>query len=118
MFSAGKYICYVLLVYFTTAFVQGDTDQIQHRQTLHDDESEQMSMSNGSTNYTIPEGHVTSESSTKSTGDVDVDERTIVDTCLEENLENKDACEITAGKATDGYQSIDVEIPKKEIGGN
>ncbi|KAH1205174.1 hypothetical protein GmHk_16G045941 [Glycine max] len=148
----------------TTAFVQGDTDQIQHRQTLHDDESEaidiaknihtlenelgrrstiveepkqpenkdnigvvkeeqadnqseQMSMSNGSTNYTIPEGHVTSESSTKSTGDVDVDERTIVDTCLEENLENKDACEITAGKATDGYQSIDVEIPKKEIGG-
>ena len=83
-----------------------------------DNQSEQMSMSNGSTNYTIPEGHVTSESSTKSTGDVDVDERTIVDTCLEENLENKDACEITAGKATDGYQSIDVEIPKKEIGGN
>ncbi|KAG4379907.1 hypothetical protein GLYMA_16G071500v4 [Glycine max] len=82
-----------------------------------DNQSEQMSMSNGSTNYTIPEGHVTSESSTKSTGDVDVDERTIVDTCLEENLENKDACEITAGKATDGYQSIDVEIPKKEIGG-
>ncbi|KAL5172128.1 hypothetical protein HKD37_16G044944 [Glycine soja] len=148
----------------TTAFVQGDTDQIQHRQTLHDDESEaidiaknihtlenelgrrstiveepkqpenkdnigvvkeeqadnqseQMSMSNGSTNYTIPEGHVTSESSTKSTGDVDVDERTIVDTCLEENLENKDACEITAGKATDGYQSIDVEIPKTETRG-
>ena len=64
------------------------------------------------------EGHVTSECSTKLTGDVDVDGRTIVVTCSEENLENKDACEITSEKETDANQSTDVEIPKTEAKGN
>ena len=82
-----------------------------------DHQSEELSVSNVSTNYITPEGHVTSECSTKLTGDVDVDGRTIVVTCSEENLENKDACEITSEKETDANQSTDVEIPKTETEG-
>jgi len=83
-----------------------------------DHQSEQSSISNVSTNYTIPEGHATSESSTKLTGDVNADEQTIVDTRSEENLENKDTRETTAEKETDANQSTDVEIPKTETEGN
>ena len=83
-----------------------------------DHQSEQLSISNVITNYTILEGHITSESSTKLTGDVDVDGWTIVVTRSKENLENKDACEITAKKKTDANQPTDVEIPKTETKGN
>ncbi|XP_028208015.1 microtubule-associated protein futsch isoform X6 [Glycine soja] len=148
----------------TTAFVQGDTDQIPQQQTLHDDDSEVIDIAknidtpeielggwstvveepeqpektdnigvvkdvkadhqfeesnvlNGSTNYTTPGGHITSESSKNSTGDVDIDEQIIVDTCSEGNLENKYASEITAEKETDANQLTDVEIPKTETEG-
>ena len=49
-----------------------------------DHQSEELSVSNVSTNYITPEGHVTSECSTKLTGDVDVDGRTIAP--LQENI--------------------------------
>ena len=47
-----------------------------------------------------------------------VDGWTIVVTRSKENLENKDACEITAKKKTDANQPTDVEIPKTETKGN
>ena len=83
-----------------------------------DHQFEESNVLNGSTNYTTPGGHITSESSKNSTGDVDIDEQIIVDTCSEGNLENKYASEITAEKETDANQLTDVEIPKTETEGN
>jgi len=90
--------------------------EVKEEQAGH--QSEELSVSNVSTNYTTPEGHITSESNTKLTGDVDVDGRTIVVTHSEETLDNKDDCEITAEKETDANQSTDVDIPKTQTEGN
>ncbi|KAK7395723.1 hypothetical protein VNO78_16290 [Psophocarpus tetragonolobus] len=77
-------------------------------------QSEESSMSTVIINYVTTEGCFTSESSTKLSDDIKVNEQKIVDSHLVENLETKNASEITADEATDAIQSTDMEIPKSE----
>lgn len=70
------------------------------------------------TSYTTAEGHVTSESTTKLTDDVNIYEQKTINARSIEDLENRDASEITAEQVRHTKQSTDGEIPKSETKGN
>nr|KYP45455.1 hypothetical protein KK1_033026 [Cajanus cajan] len=79
-----------------------------------DNQSEGSSMQSVTTNFAASEGHVTSKSSTKLS--YDVDEQKMVKPQSIENLENKDASDITLEEVTNAKQLTD-EIQKSEIEG-
>lgn len=79
-----------------------------------DNQSQVSSMQSVITNYITAEGHLASESSTKLSF---MNEQKTVDASVE-NLEIKDASEITAEEATDAKQLTDEEIQKSETESN
>ena len=79
-----------------------------------DNQSQGSSMQNMIANYITAEGHLASESSTKLSF---MNEQKTVDASVE-NLEIKDASEITAEEATDAKQLTDEEIQKSETESN
>ncbi|XP_020236707.1 uncharacterized protein LOC109816216 isoform X4 [Cajanus cajan] len=130
----------------TPAVVQRDTDQLSQQQKLEDDESEMIEndktciaenelekmltiveepdkpeteaivkIVKEEQANTQTEGHVTAESNTELS--YDVNEKETVEPHSVENLENKDASEITLEEETDAKQLTDVEIQKSETKG-
>lgn len=81
-------------------------------------QSEESSVQSINTNCITAEGHLTLESSTKLTDNVDPNEQKTVESCSVENLYNQDATEIAAEEATDAKQSTDVETTQLETEGN
>ena len=79
-----------------------------------DNQSQVSSMQSVITNYITAEGHLASESSTKLSF---MNEQKTVDASVE-NLEIKDASEITAEDATDAKQLTDEEKQKSETESN
>ncbi|XP_014524009.1 titin homolog isoform X6 [Vigna radiata var. radiata] len=140
--------------------VQGDFDQIWHKQILHDDESkgignakrssmQEIELDGKSTIVEEPEtkanvnivkqehpnnqsktssiqgdimhniteeGLVTSESN-REISEVHTEEQKTVKSCLRENLDNKNACEIIVAKASEAKQSTYMEIQESETQG-
>lgn len=63
------------------------------------------------------EGLVTSESN-REISEVHTEEQKTVKSCLRENLDNKNACEIIVAKASEAKQSTYMEIQESETQGN
>ena len=93
-----------------------DIGIVKEEQANH--QSQESSMQTVITSYTTAEGHVTSESTTKLTDDVNIYEQKTINARSIEDLENRDASEITAEQVRHTKQSTDGEIPKSETKGN